>query len=109
MRIRQLGPMQFRMTIWPVANAPNDPPEQFGKSFTLTGTDFTQLFQLGEVARWGDLATWTTVSGDGRVQDRVISLVWQVREIDTLTFEHFGANTEIIFEFRCTGTPPGRP
>ena len=109
MRIRQLSPQRFRMILWEGAGGANNLPDDIGHPFTLYGTNFTQVFQRGEVAPPSSFGTWTTVSGEGRVRAGVLSLVWRVQEVSTATFERYGLNTEIVFEFQCTGTPPGRP
>ena len=109
MRIRQLAPQQFRMIIWEGARAATVLLEERGHPFTLTGSDSVQTFQIGEIAPPSSGGTWTTSSGESRFNAGTLSLVWQIREVNTGTFERFGQNTEVIFEFRCTGFPPGHP
>lgn len=109
MRIRQTGPTQFRMVLWEGAAGHVRLSEDWGHPFTLTGTNFRQVFQRGEVAIVDRFLTWTTVSGESRFTGETLSLVWQIREVNTGTIPRYGQNTDIIFEFSCTGFPPGHP
>ena len=109
MRVRQTGPTQFRMVLWKGAAGHVRLSEDWGHPFTLTRTNFRQVFQQGEAAIVDRFLTWTTVSGESRFTGETLSLVWQIREVNTGTIPRYGQNTDIIFEFSCTGFPPGHP